>query len=138
MKISHIILLVSIAIAIGIIISMSTDAGTYGTFQDAQQLAQKGKQKSIQVMGELTRDPQGQLTGINYQPSLDPNHFEFTMVDTLGRKTRVVYNKPKPQDFEMSEKIVVSGYMQGDVFMADKILMKCPSKYEDEAEFKEA
>ena len=38
----------------------------------------------------------------------------------------------KPQDFELSEQIVLTGKMQGDVFMASDMLMKCPSKYKDE------
>jgi len=32
----------------------------------------------------------------------------------------------------MSEQIVVTGKMDGDVFKASEILMKCPSKYKDE------
>ena len=40
-----------------------------------------------------------------------------------------MYNNPKPQDFDASEQVVITGNMRGDVFMADKILLKCPSKY---------
>jgi cytochrome c-type biogenesis protein CcmE len=42
---------------------------------------------------------------------------------------KVIYNGAKPQDFEMSEQIVVTGRAENGVFKADKILMKCPSKY---------
>jgi cytochrome c-type biogenesis protein CcmE len=38
----------------------------------------------------------------------------------------------KPQDFERSEQIVLTGKMKGDEFVATDILMKCPSKYKDE------
>ena len=37
----------------------------------------------------------------------------------------------KPQDFEKAEQIVIVGHTKNNVFVADKILMKCPSKYED-------
>jgi len=40
-----------------------------------------------------------------------------------------VFNGAKPQDFERSEQIVLTGKMKGDEFLASKILMKCPSKY---------
>lgn len=139
MKISHIILLVAVAVGIGVIVSLNTDAGTYGTLEDAKLLANTGSDKTIQVIGELTRDNAGEITGIEYEPSQDPNRFVFTMYDTTGTSFKVFYPKPKPQDFEMSEKIVVSGrYDQNGMFLADKILMKCPSKYEEEADFKEA
>jgi len=40
----------------------------------------------------------------------------------------VVFNGSKPQDIERSEQIVLTGKMDGDVFHASKILMKCASK----------
>jgi len=40
--------------------------------------------------------------------------------------------RPKPQDFELSEEIVVTGSIQGDEFVGKDILLKCPSKYKDE------
>jgi cytochrome c-type biogenesis protein CcmE len=54
------------------------------------------------------------------------------MKDADGVERKVILNKPKPQDFEMSEQIVVTGELQNDAFMANEILMKCPSKYKDE------
>ena len=38
----------------------------------------------------------------------------------------------KPQDFEMSEQIVVTGSFRDGQFEASDLLMKCPSKYKDE------
>ena len=35
-----------------------------------------------------------------------------------------------PDGFKNSEKIVVTGSFNNDLFVAEKILMKCPSKYE--------
>jgi cytochrome c-type biogenesis protein CcmE len=36
-----------------------------------------------------------------------------------------------PPDFTKSEKVVVVGNYSGDVFHASKILLKCPSKYQE-------
>lgn len=44
----------------------------------------------------------------------------------------MVLAKAKPQDFERSEQIVVTGSMKDNQFYADEILMKCPSKYKEE------
>jgi cytochrome c-type biogenesis protein CcmE len=54
------------------------------------------------------------------------------MKDANGEERKVVLHQPKPQDFEMSEQIVVTGEMETGVFQASEILMKCPSKYKDE------
>ncbi len=43
----------------------------------------------------------------------------------------MILHKSKPQDFDKSEQIVVIGKMNNEVFEADDILMKCPSKYND-------
>ena len=59
----------------------------------------------------------------------DPNYFAFTLVDTNRVAQRVIYNNPKPQDFDASEQVVITGCMKGQIFMADNILLKCPSKY---------
>ena len=45
---------------------------------------------------------------------------------------KVVFDGAKPQDFELSEQIVVTGRMKDDTFIATDLLMKCPSKYKDE------
>jgi cytochrome c-type biogenesis protein CcmE len=131
MKISHIIGIVIIAIAIGIIASTAGDASVYVTFAKAQQMKQDGDEKMIHVVGKVKKDAQGQIVDMFYNPAIDPNHFEFTLIDNDNRAQKVVFNSPKPQDFERSEQIVIIGDMQGDHFQCNKILLKCPSKYQD-------
>lgn len=131
MKLSHILGIVVIALAIGIIVSTAGDASSYVTFKQATELAQDGDDKMIHVVGKVQKDEQGRITDMLYNPAIDPNHFEFTLVDNDNRAQKVVYNSPKPQDFERSEQIVIIGAMEGDHFQCNKILLKCPSKYQD-------
>ncbi|WP_460949932.1 cytochrome c maturation protein CcmE domain-containing protein [Spirosoma daeguense] len=131
MKISHIIGIIVIAIAIGIIASTAGDASVYTTFTKAEQMAKDGDDNQIHVVGKLQKNAQGQIVDMFYNPAIDANHFEFTLIDTENRIQKVVYNSPKPQDFERSEQIVIIGKMQGDHFQCNKILLKCPSKYQD-------
>jgi cytochrome c-type biogenesis protein CcmE len=131
MKTTHIILLLVIAVAIGVIISTSGDASKYVSFEEAKALAMENADEKVHVVGKLKKDAMGNIIGMNYQPSLDPNYFEFLIVDNNNKEERVVYLSPKPQDFEKSEQIVIIGGFKGETFKADKILMKCPSKYED-------
>ncbi|MES2387240.1 MAG: cytochrome c maturation protein CcmE [Bacteroidota bacterium] len=131
MKISHIIGLVIIAVAIGVIISMSGDASTYVTFGEAQTMVEKGNSGKVHVVGSLKKDASGHTVGLSYNPSEDPNLFTFQLTDDRNTERTVVYHNPKPQDFERSEKIVVIGCMKEGTFVADKILLKCPSKYQE-------
>ena len=66
------------------------------------------------------------------------NTFSFFMKDENGLIRQVHYPNPKPANFEDAEQVVVEGQMQGDVFAAEHILIKCPSKYNDEREFQDA
>ena len=70
--------------------------------------------------------------GTYYDALKDANHFAFYMRDEKGEVKKVIYSGTKPQDFERSEKLVLIGKMNKDVFHASKILMKCPSKYNND------
>ena len=69
---------------------------------------------------------------MEYNPEKDPNYFSFFIKDNKGVEKKVILFAAKPQDFELSEQIVVTGQMKGEVFYASDLLMKCPSKYKDE------
>jgi cytochrome c-type biogenesis protein CcmE len=130
MKKSYLIAIVVIAAAIAIIISTAGDASTYVSFDEAYQLASNGNSKSIHVVGELKKGPAGEVVGL--EPSVDKVAFSFVMIDDNGKEQKVFYNEPMPPDFTRSEKVVVIGHYQTDLFVADKILLKCPSKYQEQ------
>ena len=119
MKKSSIILMVIIAIAIAMIMVIYTDSSTYSTFTEA-----KEKKTELYVVGQLNKDKD-----LHYDPVKDANHFSFYMLDNDGVECKVVFRGSKPQDIERSEQIVLTGKMEGEEFHASKILMKCPSKY---------
>ena len=125
MKKSSIIGIIIIAIAIGVIIGTYAESSTYGSFSDA-----KSMHDELHVVGMLNKDKP-----ITYNPKQDANYFSFYMKDNKGQECKVIFNGAKPQDFERSEQIVLTGKMANDEFHASKILMKCPSKYtKDEVE----
>lgn len=130
MKKSHILAIVVIAAAIGIIVSTAGDASTYVGFDEAAQMATTGNTKDIHVVGELKKDEGGNIIGI--EEGLDKVSFSFIMIDDKGREQKVLYDKPMPADFIKSEKVVVIGSYAGTDFHASKILLKCPSKYQEQ------
>jgi cytochrome c-type biogenesis protein CcmE len=130
MKKGHIIGLGIIAIAIVIIITSIGDASTYESFATAKSLKMKGQDKAIHVVGGLKKNAAGIVEGVEVNE--DKTSFYFMMVDNEGAEQKVFYNEPVPADFVRAEQVVVIGaYKTEDLFVADKILMKCPSKYQD-------
>ncbi len=124
MKKIHIVALVIIAAAIAyMLITLSKDLTTYDTIASAKQ--KQGK--FIHLIAKLDRSKE-----IEYNPVTDPNFLAFYAVDSLGGQTKVIYHNTKPPELEMSERIVMKGKMNGDVFECKEILLKCPSKYKDD------
>ena len=130
MKLSYIIGIVVIAVAVGILISTAGDASSYVTFQQAREMAEDGQSKMIHVVGKLDKNQAGEIVGI--EASDYKQSFKFVMVDEDNKKQEVFYNEPMPTDFLKSEQVVVVGAYQNDLFVADHILLKCPSKYQEE------
>lgn len=120
MKKSHIIAIIIIAVAIGAVLSTVADSSTYVTFE----VAAGNPGKEYHVVGQLNRDRE-----LHYDPETNANLFSFYLIDNNNIERKVLFNGAKPQDFERSEQIVITGKMTGDEFVAGKILMKCPSKY---------
>ena len=128
MKTKYIIGICIIAVAIGVILSTFADSGTYASFSEAMQ----EPERKFQVVGQLSKDKE-----LLYNPEENANLFSFFLVDNDGTEKQVLFNGAKPQDFERSEQVVIKGKMRGDAFVAEEILMKCPSKYNDGQEMKE-
>jgi cytochrome c-type biogenesis protein CcmE len=129
MKKSHIIGIVVIAIAVFVIISTAGDASTYVTFEEAKSLFDEGNDKKVHVVGQLKTSESGEILGV--EPGEDMLTVTFLMVDNNNQTDKVFYNKPMPPDLKQSEQVVVIGQYKQDLFVADQILLKCPSKYEE-------
>ncbi|MHC1708365.1 MAG: cytochrome c maturation protein CcmE [Bacteroidales bacterium] len=122
MKLKHILIIIIVAVALGVIISTFSNSSTYANFSEAK--AHEGKE--FHIIGKLDT-----LSPIIYDTKVNANEFTFYMTDNKGEKRKVIYNNNKPQDFEKSESVVVVGKMENDNFIASSLLLKCPSKYND-------
>jgi cytochrome c-type biogenesis protein CcmE len=131
MKKSYILLIAIIGIAIGVIVSTSGNTSQYVNFDEAEELAKSDAKAKVHVVGHLKKDAYGNILGMNYVPHVDPNFFEFVLIDNNNKEQIVQYYQPKPQDIERSEQVVIVGNARNGIFVADKILLKCPSKYEE-------
>lgn len=131
MKLSYIIAIIAIGISIGVIVSTAGSASQYVNFKEAFAMAEKGDKNKIHVVGTLKKNEAGEIIGMMYNPVMNPNYFVFTLVDNNNEEREVVHFNPKPQDFEKSEQVVVIGSVRNNTFVADEILLKCPSKYQE-------
>ena len=122
MKKTHIILLVLIAFAIVVLISYTGDLSSYETISSAKQ--KQGKFLNLIVKMDKT-------VPVQYDPVKDPNLLKFGVQDSLGGKINVVFHNTMPTDMDKSERLVLKGKVQGDVFECSAIVLKCPSKYKD-------
>ncbi len=123
MKKTHIAGLVFIVIAIAAIISTVYEADTYSSFAQARE--NPGKQ--VHIIGELNAEKPVLETIEN-----DALVFSFYMFDSAGEESKIVHYGPRPQDFEKLEQIVLVGKFKDDMFVASELLLKCPSKYEED------
>jgi cytochrome c-type biogenesis protein CcmE len=70
------------------------------------------------------------------QAPLRSNKIEFEGTDKNGEKIHVKYIGD-PVDLSSAERVTCIGKLEGDQFVSDKMLIKCPSKYEEEQAAKE-
>lgn len=85
----------------------------------------KTAQSSVQVKGLLDKSAPA--------PHQEGDDFVFTLQDEESGETLPIrYKGTKPDQFDEAHHIVAIGKCQGQDFVAEKLLIKCPSKYEQQ------
>lgn len=81
---------------------------------------------TVQVMGEIDFD------AVNYDAENSRLVFEVTGLEdhTRDQRLTVVYTGVVPGNFDQATSVVAKGHYEDGVFMADQLLVKCPSKYQ--------
>ena len=93
----------------------------YVSFQEARE--RKGSY--VQVIGTLDKKNPVTYLGTDLQ---------FVIENDRKDSLQVIHSGIKPANFEHSQQVVVLGIFDAsrNVFVADKLLVKCPSKYQKE------
>ncbi|MCB9014510.1 MAG: cytochrome c maturation protein CcmE [Lentimicrobiaceae bacterium] len=123
MKRVHILILIVVIAAIGVVMSLSMNSSTYAGFAEA--IERPGRE--FHVIGKLSPGKP-----IEFDAMKDANSFTFYMLDNNGKEMKVKYTDSKPQDFEKLDQLVVIGKMKDGQFEAHKMNLKCPSKYNND------
>lgn len=126
MKKSHIILIILIAAVSAILVSTYTSSVDSVTFEDARK--EEGKQVKIVGLFDKTKS-------IEYDALKDANLTKFFVIDANGESVEVnlTDKQGKPMGLEQSENVTIEGKFGADgTFQASHLLMKCPSKYNEQ------
>ncbi len=114
---------------IGIVVIIVFSIFAFGAFQSAVTPYVTFREsfdssRNVQVMGYFT--------GGEARYDLEQGYLAFELEDIEGTRVRVNFSGAKPANFENAESIVVIGKydVSHEVFQAENILVKCPSKYE--------
>ncbi|MEW6050968.1 MAG: cytochrome c maturation protein CcmE [Candidatus Zixiibacteriota bacterium] len=87
-------------------------------------------QRTVQVMGKVD------FNQVNYNADL--KRLEFAVYDpqsadsTTAWRMKVMYYGVVPGNFDQAKSVVLKGKANDGVFVAEQMLVKCPSKYQGE------
>jgi cytochrome c-type biogenesis protein CcmE len=122
MNVKVVLALALLAVAIGIgVTSFKKSVTPYISFAEA-----KRSSGLVQVNGVLA-DKQ-------YVLKTNEQYLSFRLKDDHGQVMPVVFRGVVPGNFDQATSIVAIGHWQAEQFEAEQLLVKCPSKYQAEAE----
>lgn len=108
------------AAIVGVSVAFIANASPYVTVSEAR----KTRATNVHLKGALEKN--------SIQTDLVAKTIRFKIKDAAGELMTVVYSGPPPQDINQATEIVAIGSMRGSEFHSEKLLIKCPSKYEGE------
>jgi cytochrome c-type biogenesis protein CcmE len=119
----RLVIALSIAAALAIFLVYTALAGGTPSLRPSQLAGQNGR---VSVAGKVVGQPTGTARGAG--------GLRFTLRDVQGAATvPVVYHGSVPDLFRTGRDVSVEGSLQNGVFVADKLVTKCPSKYTNQA-----
>ncbi len=97
--------------------SFKNNLTPYVSFDEAMKTASR-----VQVAGALVEDSSDYID--------EDQELHFVIFDEQGVEMAVRYAGVKPANFEEATQIVAVGSWRDQVFNAEQLLVKCPSKYQ--------
>jgi cytochrome c-type biogenesis protein CcmE len=115
----RLVIALSIAAALAIFLVYTALAGGTPSLRPSQLNGHDGR---VSVAGKVVGQPSGTARGAD--------GLHFTLRDVQGTATvPVVYRGSVPDLFATGRDVSVEGSLRNGVFVADKLVTKCPSKY---------
>ena len=122
MKPAYLIAFLILVTSLGITLySFSSAIARHVTIPQA--MAMPGQ--NVQIPGKIVKGSDV------FDPLRKELRFDVTSMDGKNRIT-IVYKEPKPENFDSATNVEAAGQCKDGVFYATNLLVKCPSKYNDE------
>ncbi len=115
-----------IVLVIGLVVGATLQTGMYYLTVDEFHARQDSLYGSrVRVNGVLVENSE------NWQPA--GPRLEFRIRDAEGgHEMPIVFHGPRPDNFQRAASAIVEGSLTADgVFVADSVLLKCPSRYDE-------
>jgi cytochrome c-type biogenesis protein CcmE len=96
-----------------------TNLSPYVSFTEARQVTNGNV---VQVMGKLDK--------ASIRKDTKDLTFDIISKENEADRMTVTFQQAKPANFEQALEVTAIGSFQGGVFRAEKLLVKCPSKYQ--------
>ena len=112
---------VATAAMAGVLTAFIRNASPYVTVAEARQTRADG----VHLAGDMVKG--------SIKTNFQSGEIRFQLKDDKGQLANVLYVGSTPGNLEEATKVVAIGGMnKEDVFVSQKLLIKCPSKYESE------
>lgn len=89
----------------------------------------------LHAKGETQYNRPVRVAGLVDGDSIDFNNRDlilaFDVTSETGERMHVVFNGPKPDQMRHEAEAILEGKYDGQVFTAQSLLLKCPSRYEE-------
>ncbi|MEO8290362.1 MAG: cytochrome c maturation protein CcmE [Gaiellaceae bacterium] len=120
---ARLVIALSVAAALAVFLVYTALAGGTPSLQPSDLSGQSGR---ISVAGKVVGKPTGTARG--------ESGLRFTLRDVQGTaRVPVVYRGSVPDLFRTGRDVSVEGTLVNGVFVGDKLVTKCPSKYTNKA-----
>ena len=125
--------LIAAAIVFLIVTSMQANAQYFLTVSQLRDRGPAVVNQSVRISGAVIYD-----NTVLYEVRNNEPYLEFSVVDAedqIGQQKplRIVYKGPKPDLLQPHAQAIVEGHLAADGnFYADNLLLKCPTRYEEQ------
>lgn len=111
---------VAITALTAVVTAFMSNASPYVTIAQAK----TSSDKHLHLSGDIVKE--------SVRMNLVGHYLTFQLKDSDGAIVTVEHRKEPPANIQEATKVVAIGGMEGDRFVSEKLLVKCPSKYEAE------
>ncbi|HSV73307.1 MAG TPA: cytochrome c maturation protein CcmE [Chthonomonadales bacterium] len=124
MRAPHIVALAVVVVAM--VVAVASFSGTVSRHVSVSE-AMQSPGRTVQVPGQIVEG------SVRFDPVASELRFTVTDPRDASMRMDVVYGRPRPENFDAATSVQVIGSFRDGAFRADRLLVKCPSRYSDEA-----